>query len=353
MSIVENLNRCIMAISDEKAKALEMALRQIDKDFGKGTVMRMGDNTKLAIEVIPTGALTLDNALGIGGVPRGRIIEIFGPEASGKTTVALHIVAQAQKAGGVAAYIDAEHALDPVYAANIGVDVENMLISQPDYGEQAMEIADALIRSSAVDVIVVDSVAALVPKAEIEGDIGDAQMGLQARLMSQVMRKLTGVVNKSNTTVIFINQLRMKIGVVYGNPETTTGGRALAFYASIRLDVRRVESLKKDGQEYGTRTKVKVVKNKLAPPFRQAEFNIVFGKGISSVGCIFDVCVDANIIKKSGAWFSYKDKKWQGESNAIEEIEANKSLREELEALARDKIKELPTLGTKGKVIED
>jgi len=342
-----------MAISDEKAKALEMALKQIDKDFGKGTVMRMGDNTKLAIDVIPTGALTLDNALGIGGVPRGRIIEIFGPEASGKTTVALHIVAQAQKAGGVAAYIDAEHALDPVYAASIGVDVENMLISQPDYGEQAMEIADALIRSSAVDVIVVDSVAALVPKAEIEGDIGDAQMGLQARLMSQVMRKLTGVVNKSNTTVIFINQLRMKIGVVYGNPETTTGGRALAFYASIRLDVRRVESLKKDGQEYGTRTKVKVVKNKLAPPFRQAEFNIIFGKGISTVGCIFDVCVDANIIKKSGAWFSYKDKKWQGETNAIEEIEANKSLRDELEALARDKMKEVPALGTKGKVLED
>lgn len=342
-----------MAISEEKAKALEMALRQIDKDFGKGTVMRMGDNTKLAINVIPTGALTLDNALGVGGVPKGRIIEVFGPEASGKTTVALHIVAQAQKAGGVAAFIDAEHALDPVYAAAIGVDVENLLISQPDYGEQAMEIADALIRSSAVDVIVVDSVAALVPKAEIEGDIGDAQMGLQARLMSQVMRKLTAVVNKSNTTVIFINQLRMKIGVVYGNPETTTGGRALAFYASVRLDVRKIESLKKDGQEYGTRTRVKVVKNKVAPPFRQAEFNIIFGKGISSTGCIFDVCVDAGIIKKSGAWFSYKDKKWQGEANVLDEMDANPALRDELEAIAKEKMKEAPGLGMKTKPTEE
>jgi recombination protein RecA len=323
---------------NEKKKALEVALSKIEKDFGKGSIMRLGENTKMNIEVIPTGALDLDIALGIGGLPRGRIIEIYGPESSGKTTVALHVVAEAQKTGGIAAFIDAEHALDPGYAKKLGVDVENLIVSQPDTGEQALEIAEALVRSGAVDVIVIDSVAALVPKAEIEGEMGDSHVGLQARLMSQALRKLAGAINKSNTTTIFINQLREKVGVMFGNPETTTGGRALKFYSSIRLDVRRIETLKQGDEMIGNRTRVKVVKNKVAPPFKQAEFDIMYGEGISKEGNILDTGVAAEIINKSGSWYSYNEHKLgQGRENAKDFLKENAEVALEIELKIRQK----------------
>ena len=296
-------------ISEERSKALKIAIDKIEKDFGKGSIMRLGDKTAVSVESIPTGALSLDIALGIGGVPRGRIIEIYGPEASGKTTLAQHIVAECQKKGGIAAFVDAEHALDPEYAQALGVNVDELLISQPDTGEQALEITEELVRSSAVDIVVVDSVAALVPKAEIDGSMEDQQMGLQARLMSKALRKLTGIVSKTNTTVIFINQLRQKIGIMFGNPETTTGGTALKYYSSVRLDIRRIETLKNDGGEFGNRVKIKVVKNKVAPPFKVAECDLIYGKGFSKTGCILDVAVNFDIVKKSGAWFSYNDEK--------------------------------------------
>ncbi len=322
----------------EKEKALELALAGIEKQFGKGSVMKLGEDAKLNIESISTGALTLDLAMGIGGVPKGRIVEIYGPESSGKTTVALHVVAEAQKKGGIAAFVDAEHALDPAYAKSLGVDIGNLIVSQPDTGEQALEIAEALVRSGAVDVVVVDSVAALVPKAEIEGEMGDSFIGLQARLMSQALRKLAGAINKSNCTAIFINQLREKIGVMFGSPETTTGGRALKFYASIRLDVRKIEALKKGDEIYGNRTKVKVVKNKVAPPFKVAEFDIIYGKGISREGCVLDMAVEADIVNKAGAWYSYGSTRiGQGRENAKEFLSSNIELLNEIDTLVRQK----------------
>lgn len=326
---------------DEKKKALELAMNQIEKQFGKGAVMKLGENMHLNVEAIPTGCLSLDIALGIGGVPRGRIVEIYGPESSGKTTVALHIAAEAQKNGGEVAFIDAEHALDPVYAKNLGVDVDSLLVSQPDTGEQALEIAEALVRSGAIDVIVVDSVAALVPKAEIDGEMGDSHVGLHARLMSQALRKLAGVVNKSNATAIFINQLREKVGVMYGNPETTTGGRALKFYASVRLDVRRIEGIKVGTEFVGNRTKIKVVKNKVAPPFKEAECDIMYGQGISREGCILDAAVHYGLVQKSGAWFSMGETRiGQGRDNAKKYLVENPEVMVELDAAVRKKLKE-------------
>ncbi|QXM06086.1 recombinase RecA [Crassaminicella indica] len=323
---------------DGKRKALEIAMGQIEKQFGKGAIMKLGEDTsRLNIESISTGSLDLDIAVGIGGIPRGRIIEIYGPESSGKTTVALHIIAEAQKKGGVAAFIDAEHALDPVYAKNLGVNIDELVVSQPDTGEQALEICEALVRSGAIDVIVVDSVAALVPKAEIQGEMGDSHVGLQARLMSQALRKLAGAINKSKTSAIFINQLREKVGVMFGNPETTTGGRALKFYASVRLDVRRIESIKKGDEILGNRTRVKVVKNKVAPPFRVAEFDIMYGTGISKEGSILDCAVKEDIIKKSGSWYSYGDEKLgQGRENAKQFLAKNPEICLEIENKIRE-----------------
>ena len=324
---------------DDKKKILEQTLLQIEKQFGKGAIMKLGDETVQAVDVIPTGCIVLDNALGIGGMPRGRIVEIYGPESSGKTTVSLHIVAEAQKLGGTAAFIDAEHALDPVYAANLGVNLEELYVSQPDTGEQALDICETLVRSGAFDIVVIDSVAALTPKAEIEGEMGDSFMGLQARLMSQALRKLTAITNKSKTCVVFINQLREKIGVMFGNPETTTGGKALKFYASIRLDVRKVDTIK-DGQDFiGNRTRVKVVKNKLAPPFKQAEFDIIYGKGISNDGCILDLATELDIIVKSGSWYSYKDEKiGQGREKVKEYLAQNPEVAKEIEATIKEHI---------------
>ena len=327
--------------NSEKMKALEAALGQIEKQFGKGSVMKLGDYTAMNVEAIPTGALSLDIALGIGGIPRGRIIEIFGPESSGKTTLALHMIAEAQKLGGEAAFIDAEHALDPVYAKHLGVDIDNLIVSQPDTGEQALEIAEALVRSGAIDIIVIDSVAALVPKAEIDGDMGDSHVGLQARLMSQALRKLAGVINKSKSVIVFINQLREKIGVMFGNPETTPGGRALKFYASVRLDIRKIETMKQDGEVVGNRAKVKVVKNKVAPPFREAEFDIVYGKGISKVGNILDLGVNLDIVNKSGAWFSYNGERiGQGRENAKKYLEDHPEITAEIEKKVRNNFSE-------------
>ncbi|MBS3872699.1 MAG: recombinase RecA [Firmicutes bacterium] len=324
----------------EKKKALEMALHQIEKQFGKGSIMRLGGDQLVALEVISTGALSLDIALGIGGVPRGRIIEVFGPESSGKTTVALHVIAEAQKNKGVAAFIDAEHALDASYARKLGVNIDDLLVSQPDTGEQALEIAEALVRSGALDVVVIDSVAALVPRAEIEGEMGDAHVGLQARLMSQALRKLAGAISKSKTTAIFINQLREKVGVMFGSPETTPGGRALKFYASVRLDVRRVESLKVGQDVVGNRTRVKVVKNKVAPPFRQADFDIIYGEGISREGCIIDTATESNIVVKSGAWYSYEDERLgQGRENAKQYLREHPETAQKIELRIRESLK--------------
>lgn len=323
---------------EDKLKALDAAIAQIEKQYGKGSVMKLGDNSaNMNVETVPTGSLSLDIALGLGGLPKGRIIEVYGPESSGKTTVALHCVAEVQKRGGIAGFIDAEHALDPVYARNIGVDIDNLYISQPDCGEQALEITETMVRSGAVDIVVVDSVAALVPKAEIDGDMGDSHVGLQARLMSQALRKLTAVISKSNCIVIFINQLREKVGVMFGNPETTTGGRALKFYSSVRLDVRRTESLKQAGEIVGNHVRVKVVKNKIAPPFREAEFDIMFGQGISREGDVLDLAVNAGIVNKSGAWYAYEgDKIGQGRENAKTYIHENPAFFNMLEAKVRD-----------------
>ena len=323
---------------EDKLKALDAAIAQIEKQYGKGSVMKLGDNSaNMNVETVPTGSLSLDIALGLGGLPKGRIIEVYGPESSGKTTVALHCVAEVQKRGGIAGFIDAEHALDPVYARNIGVDIDNLYISQPDCGEQALEITETMVRSGAVDIVVVDSVAALVPKAEIDGDMGDSHVGLQARLMSQALRKLTAVISKSNCIVIFINQLREKVGVMFGNPETTTGGRALKFYSSVRLDVRRTESLKQGGEIVGNHVRVKVVKNKIAPPFREAEFDIMFGQGITREGDVLDLAVNAGIVNKSGAWYAYEgDKIGQGRENAKTYIHENPAFFDMLEAKVRD-----------------
>ena len=322
----------------DKTKALDAAVKQIEKDFGKGAIMRWGEaGAKMSVETIPTGALSLDIALGVGGIPRGRVIEIFGPESSGKTTVALHMIAEAQKAGGYAAFIDAEHALDPEYAKHLGVDFYDLLISKPDTGEQSLEICDALVRSGAIDIIVIDSVAALVPRAEIEGEMGDSHVGLQARLMSQALRKLTGIISKSHTSTIFINQIREKVGVMFGNPEVTTGGRALKFYATVRLDVRRIETLKSGNDMIGNRTRVKVVKNKIAPPFKQAEFDIMYGEGISHEGCLVDLGAEFNIINKSGAWYSYGDERiGQGRENAKDFLKKHPEMAAEIEAKVRE-----------------
>ena len=322
--------------NSEKMRALEAALGQIEKQFGKGSIMKLGEFQAVNVDAIPTGALSLDIALGIGGIPKGRIVEIYGPESSGKTTLALHMIAESQKLCGEAAFIDAEHALDPVYAKHLGVDIDNLIVSQPDTGEQALEIAEALVRSGALDVIVIDSVAALVPKAEIDGDMGDAHVGLQARLMSQALRKLAGAINKSKCVIVFINQLREKVGVMFGNPETTAGGRALKYYASVRMDIRRVESIKQDGEVVGNRTRVKVVKNKVAPPFREAEFDIVYGKGISKEGNILDIAVSLDIIEKSGSWFSYNGERiGQGRENVKKYLEENPEVAKEVEEKIR------------------
>lgn len=322
----------------EKQKALNLVLNQIEKSFGKGSIMRLGDAARMKVETISSGALTLDLALG-GGLPKGRVIEIYGPESSGKTTLALHAIAEVQRSGGVAAFVDAEHALDPTYASVLGVDIENLLVSQPDTGEMALEVVDQLVRSAAVDIVVIDSVAALTPRAEIEGDMGDAPMGAQARLMSQALRKITGNIGKSGCTVIFLNQLRQKIGVVYGNPETTTGGNALKFYASVRLDIRRTQTLKKGSEEYGIRAKVKVAKNKVAPPFRVAEFDIVFGKGISTAGCLVDLAEEMGIITRKGAWYSFeKDNIGQGRENTLKYMDENPEFSQKIEALVRQQL---------------
>lgn len=322
----------------EKAKALSMVMNQIERNFGKGTIMRLGDATRMKVETVPTGALTLDLALG-GGLPKGRVIEIYGPESSGKTTLALHAIAEVQKAGGIAAFVDAEHALDPAYAAALGVDIENLLVSQPDTGEAALEIVDQLVRSTAVDIVVVDSVAALVPRAEIEGEMGDTHVGLQARLMSQALRKITGNIGRTGCSVIFLNQLRLKIGVTYGNPETTTGGNALKFYSSVRLDIRRIQTLKKGSEEFGIRAKVKVAKNKVAPPFRIAEFDIIFGEGISSLGCMLDLAEETGVIVRKGAWYSYQgDNISQGRDNAIKYMKENPQVALEVEKQVREKL---------------
>ena len=327
--------------TDERTRALKLAIDKIEKDFGKGAIMRLGDKSTVNVDAIPTGALALDVALGIGGIPRGRIIEIYGPESSGKTTLAQHIVAECQQRGGIAAFVDAEHALDPEYAKNLGVNIDELLISQPDTGEQALDITEELVRSGAVDIVVVDSVAALVPKAEIEGTMEDQQMGLQARLMSKALRKLTGVIGKTNTTVIFINQLRQKIGVMYGNPETTTGGNALKYYASVRMEIKRTEGLKGDGVDVGNHVRVRVLKNKVAPPFRTAEFDIIFGKGICKTGNILDVAVNLEIVKKAGAWFSYNEEKLgQGRDKARDYLNANPELLSEIERIVREKLAE-------------
>ena len=324
---------------DERSKALKLAIEKIEKDFGKGSIMKLGDKATVNVDAIPTGALSLDVALGIGGIPRGRIIEIYGPESSGKTTLAQHIVAECQKRGGIAAFVDAEHALDPEYARNLGVNVDELLISQPDTGEQALDITEELVRSGAVDIVVVDSVAALVPKAEIEGSMEDQQMGLQARLMSKALRKLTGIIGKTNTTVIFINQLRMKIGVMYGNPETTTGGNALKYYASVRMEIKRTEGLKGDGEDIGNHVRVRVLKNKVAPPFRTAEFDIIFGKGICKIGNILDVAVNLDIVKKAGSWFSFNEEKLgQGRDKAKEFLAENPDILSTVETLVREKL---------------
>ena len=344
-TIISDANNCsiqkrrilLMAGNEEKKKALDAAIAKLEKDFGKGTVMRLGDSsTHVAVETVPTGCLSLDLALGLGGVPKGRVIEIYGPESSGKTTVALHMIAEVQKRGGIAGFIDAEHAMDPVYAKNIGVDIDELYISQPDSGDQALEIAETMVRSGAIDIIVIDSVAALVPKQEIEGDMGDSHVGLQARLMSQALRKLTPVISKSNCVVIFINQLREKVGVMFGNPETTTGGRALKFYASVRMDVRRIETLKQSGEMVGNRTRIKIVKNKIAPPFKEAEFDIMFGKGISRAGDILDLAAGIDLVKKSGAWYAYEGEKiGQGRENAKAYLENHPELMEELDRKVR------------------
>ncbi|MCR5785375.1 MAG: recombinase RecA [Eubacterium sp.] len=323
--------------NDDKLKALDAAISQIEKQYGKGSIMKLGEaGADMSVEAVPTGSLSLDIALGVGGIPKGRIIEVYGPESSGKTTVALHMVAEVQKRGGIAGFIDAEHALDPVYARNIGVDIDELYISQPDSGEQALEITETMVRSGAVDIIIVDSVAALVPKAEIDGDMGDSHMGLQARLMSQALRKLTGVISKSNCTVIFINQLREKLGVMFGNPETTTGGRALKFYSSVRMDVRKIETLKQSGEVIGNRTRIKIVKNKVAPPFREAEFDIMFGKGISKEGDILDLAADKDVVNKSGAWYAYGGEKiGQGRENAKNYLVENPEICKEIEHKVR------------------
>ena len=323
--------------SEDKKRALDAAISKLEKDFGKGTVMRLGDaGANIAVETVPTGSLSLDIALGLGGVPKGRIIEVYGPESSGKTTVTLHMIAEVQKRGGIAGFIDAEHALDPVYAKNIGVDIDELYISQPDSGDQALEIAETMVRSGAMDIIVIDSVAALVPRQEIEGDMGDSHVGLQARLMSQALRKLTPVISRSNCVVVFINQLREKVGVMFGNPETTTGGRALKFYASVRMDVRKIETLKQNGEMVGNRTRIKIVKNKIAPPFKEAEFDIMFGKGISREGDILDLAASINVISKSGAWYAYNgDKIGQGRENAKLYLSQHPEIMEEVEAKVR------------------